>query len=110
MINLNEYGIKSKAVYYLDYGDFENLVVKELPKITECKDIEDYSFVAAEECGNDSTHEFGENDPDFEDGDFDYLIQKLKEGNYRGVNHDIVNFLIYKEVIPRGEYIIDVCW
>lgn len=48
MINLNEYGIVSKAVYKIDYDDFENLVKAELPKIAECKDIEEYSFVAAE--------------------------------------------------------------
>lgn len=110
MINLNTYGIVSRAVYKMDYGDFEDLVKEELPKLTECKDIEKYSFVAAEECGNDSTHDFGTNEPSFKDDDFEDLLEKLKEGRYWFVNDDIVNFLIYKEVIPRGEYIIDVCW
>lgn len=110
MINLNTYGIVSKAVYKMDYGNFEDLVKVELPKLAECKDIEEYSFVAAEECGNDSTHDFGTNEPSFKDDDFEDLLEKLKEGRYWFVNNDIVNFLIYKEVIPRGEYIIDVCW
>lgn len=110
MINLNEYGIVSKAVYKIDYGDFEDLVKAELPKIAECKDIEEYSFVAAEECGNNSTHDFGTNEPNFKEGYFNDMLEKLKKGRYSFINDDLVNFLIHKEVIPRGEYIIDVCW
>lgn len=110
MINLNKYNITSKAVYTLDYSDFESLVIEELPKLVNCKNIEKYSFVAAEECGNDSSHEFGSNNPTFEDDDFDYLIEKLNNGDYQFVNGDIVDFLMHKEIIPRGEYIISVCW
>lgn len=38
------------------------------------------------------------------------MLEKLKKGRYSFINDDLVNFLIHKEVIPRGEYIIDVCW
>jgi len=110
MINFNEYEITSKAVYSMDYFDFDRLVKAELPKLAECPDVEKYEFAASVEASNDSSHEFGSNTLYFTEKDEISFLENLKKGIWRVSTHDIIDFLMYKEVLPKGEYIISVSW
>lgn len=110
MINFNEYKITSKAVYSMDYYDFERMVKKELASLVECPDLENYDFVASIECGNDSCHEFGSDTLYFKEQDEIDFLEKIKKGIFHTHTSTIVDFLMFKEVIPKGLYVIDVCW
>jgi len=110
MINFNEYEITSKAVYSMDYFDFNRLVKTELPKLAECPDIEKYEFVASVEAHNDSSHELGSNTLYFTEKDKVDFLEKLKKGIWHVNTDDIIDFLMYEGVLPKGEYIINVSW
>ena len=110
MINFNEYSITSKAVYSMDYFDFNRLVKAELPKLAECPDIEKYEFLASVQASNDSSHEFGSDTLYFTEKDKIDFLEDLKEGIWNVSTDEIIDFLMYEEVLPKGEYIISVCY
>ncbi len=94
--------MKTKTVTEIDYRELETLVEEKLG-------FKDYSFVATEECGNDSTHEFSVN------GVLDVWEEGYVKEWERGeqplyTNGAILNKLCQKGFIPKGEYLVGVCW
>lgn len=99
---------KTVSVIELDYGDLEDLV----NKVYGGKDKEEYSFVATEECGNDSDHKFPnisaapfKNEWDQKDAD------ELRSGKfpcYR--NYTLLKALCQDGHLEPGDYLVRVCW
>lgn len=95
---------KKKVVVEVDYRDLERLVVDKYPFMNG------YSFVATEECGNDSTHRF------VVDGNLDKVYEaeweKVKEPNvwFDLSNGFILNKLAADGNIEPGEYVVRVFW
>ncbi len=95
--------VEKRTVYKVDCSDLEQFV-------REVYAVEDYSFVAKQECGNDSQHRFH----------VDAVMDKwdIKEAEaLRGgkvesgmSNHTILQTLCVDGHIKPGEYIVDVCW
>lgn len=110
MINFNEYGITTKAIYSMDSFEFDRLVKAELPKLAECPDIENYNFVANVGAYNGSAREFDSETFYFDEKEEASFLEELKKGILYVGTHDILDFLIYKEALPNGDYIISVCW
>jgi hypothetical protein len=69
-----------------------------------------YSFVAVEECGNDTCHEF------FVTGRVvDYqaaAVERFRSGEGYGAlsNYDIFDVLCQDGFLDPGTYIVEVCW
>lgn len=110
MINFNEYEITSKAVYSMDSFEFDRLVKAELPKLVECPGIDGYDFVASVGACNGSSREFNSETFYFNEKEELIFLEELKKGILYVGTHDIIDFLMYKEALPKGNYIISVCW
>jgi hypothetical protein len=96
--------MKTKTVTEIEYHELEDLVKEKLG-------YKNYSFVAVEECGNDSSHEFTV-EKGFEDSEYDKeQIEKWEKGEFvQFSNHVILNKLCMEGHIPAGNYIVQVCW
>lgn len=91
-------------VYILDYSTFDKLVAEHL-------DWPDYNFVAQQETNNDTSHLYTDitKNPKYEWDvrDRDELL--VGDRKYKGP-HDILLALVYKDILPEGNYIINVSW
>lgn len=93
--------MKKNIVIELEYYEFQDLVKKQYGH--------DFSFVADQECGNDSSHQFIINGiiDDYEEGE----LQLFKDdGVYNLLANVLLNDLANRGVIEKGNYIISVCW
>lgn len=95
-----EYETVSTPTYRVGYSAFNQFVQEYFGQ--------EYHFVADQECGNDSTHEFyvteGENF-------FEEDIKQFEEtGKYRYLAGSILEYLCFNEEIPAGTWIVEVCW
>lgn len=90
--------MKKKTVFEVEYHELEQLIHEKLG-------WEDYDFVAAEECDNDSSHSFSVN------GDVDEdEITSLEKGEYLYHNQAILDYLCKLGHIEAGDYLVEVCW
>lgn len=95
--------MKREVYITMDYYELEELVKKTY-------EIKNYSFIATEECGNDSTHSFNVERKSLRDFEQEY-IDEMKSGNpITCSNYAILNDLCNKEVLEPGNYLIEVCW
>jgi hypothetical protein len=91
--------MKTKLVVECDYSEIEALAEKHYG-------AKGYSFVAVQECGNDSSHSFrvsnkmGKKEAE--------QIRKGKIPNYH--NGDLLNCLCADGFIEAGDYVVKVCW
>lgn len=96
----------NKVSYYdVDYMDFEKYVCKIF-------NLDDWSFIADEECSNDSVHDFyieKEDDFGIETSEREKFKQFLEN---KGIRHtyNILTFLCNQDIIPEGKYLIHVSW
>jgi len=104
--------MKVKQVIEIDYNELEDIVNKHYG--LRAKDPYGnglYSFVATEECGNDSDHSFSV--PKAEPLD-EYDQKKIKRlrgtGHSRYSNYAILQDLVNNGVLAPGEYLVKVCW
>lgn len=97
--------MKKVSVIEIEYHELEE-IVKRVYGATK------YSFVATEECGNDSNHTFEVNEKEpldeFETEDIAEFIEKKGLKTY-------VNYTLFKDLVNRGElepgqYLVNVCW
>jgi hypothetical protein len=117
--------IETETVHKVDYKELEKLVHEtygfepEMPKWTqnrpEFKDNKSllewpYSFVAIEQCGNDSSHEFYV-DGKLDDSDQEELDEWVESGGKKWIfNSAVLNDLCKQGIIPAGNYIVRVSW
>ncbi len=96
--------VKTELAHFVDYGDFESF-------INRVYGIEDWSFVADQECGNDSSHRFcpdGELS-EYDKGDIkDWVDSDGADGCYMA--HRLLDDCVRQRLIPAGVYIVEVCW
>lgn len=87
----------------IDYQDFEKIV-------KETYDVKDYCFVADIEGNNDSEHSFSTDDSfwdSYEENQLKDFIE-TKKGQYMAGK--LIVDLARKELIPKGNLLINVCW
>ena len=91
-----------KQVIEVEHDEFEN-------KIKKFYGVKEFSFVADQESGNDTIHEFSvSNPPDYVDEEG---VEKLREtGEYCFLSESLLNDMCEKGEIEPGDYIISVCW
>lgn len=99
--------LQPKTVYFLDYVDLENAA-------KEAYGCRDYSFVATEECGNDSSHTFFVAPIDYHDK-VDTFDAKNSDEIRRGVvplygSHTLLRLLCTDGFLPSGHYVVRVSW
>jgi len=96
--------MKTKTIIEIDYHELEKLVKEKLG-------YKEYDFVAVEECGNSSSHEFDVSN-EFEDAEYDEQdIAKWEKGEFvHYSNGTVLNQLCRKGYIPAGEYLVNVFW
>lgn len=94
---------RKKTVIEVEYGDLERFV-KETYKQKE------YSFVAAQECGNDSSHSFSIEKELLDEYDQKKLDAFTKTGKYGFINHTVLQDLVNRDLIEPGNYVIRVSW
>jgi hypothetical protein len=91
---------KKKVVIEVDYRDLDKLV-------TQVYGDKDYSFVAVELCGNDSTHSFAVDGQIFDEDS----VKQIKQGNVPDyANGVLLNLLCKEGYIKKGIYNVGVCW
>lgn len=87
----------------VEYGDLEEF-------ITKVYGLKEWSFVADQECGNDSQHSF-----DVDGKVEEYDLEEIKEFQEKKVQSQfltpvLLNDCCAKGLIEKGEYLIRVCW
>lgn len=94
---------KIVTIYQVDYFELERFA-------KEIYGLDDYSFVATEECGNDSEHRFRVNGKvDSWDADNEVAILNTTDVPCYA-NGLLLNMLCRDGHIPKGEYLVIVCW
>lgn len=99
-----ELRMKEVTHYVVDYGDLESFV-EEVTGRT-------YEFVALQECGNDSDHEFSIGKRPVDDYDR-AAIENWLSGDDGALQYQpqlALEHLAEQGLIPRGDYLIQVCW
>ena len=93
---------RQSVTYYVDYTDLHQYFKDTLGI--------DYRIVAAEECSNDSSLHYSVDGKDFTEYDAETL-KSMQAGNWHPYQTGmLLNFLAYRLKIPKGEYVIEVCW
>lgn len=99
--------LKGKKVSYIEveYGDFEALVM-------ETYDLDEWSFVADIECGNDSSHDFTiDEDDTVSPWDKDKIRKFIESNGTTGyMTQALLADMHNKGLISPGNYLIQVCW
>lgn len=98
--------MKTETVTRMSYHEFEELVKKSYGL-----EGSDWSFVATEECNNDSVHDFSIEKKEAL-GEFgEQNIADLRAGkNPTFINYIIFQDLVNNDVLPIGNYLIEVMW
>jgi hypothetical protein len=96
--------MKKVSIIEMDYDEFEE-IVKRVYQATK------YSFVATEECGNDSSHTFDitKKEPldKYEKEDLDEFVASKGLKTY--VNQTLFQDLVNKGKLKPGHYLVNVC-
>ena len=105
---------KRTAVYMIDYGDFEAMVLEEWPiwKGTKLNQYDSWSFPASEECGNDvaKTYTVERDESDDVDRDEVNAFEEKAKRSGMWVSGALLNEMCRRGIIEPGEYIIEVSW
>jgi hypothetical protein len=92
------------TVHEVGYTDLEVFVQAQYPGARE------YSFVADQECGNDSDHTFSVEAAPLDAYDRG-RVDEFAAGKHRSyLTGAILNDLCHRGLIPAGTYLVKVCW
>jgi hypothetical protein len=96
---------KEKTFYYIDYGDFEQIIREEYG-------VKNYEFAADVESSNDSNYELGVGDEDWRWGRFEEADVKdfVEKGEYAFIASTLMQDMYRKGLVPKGTYLINVSW
>ena len=102
--------MQKKSVTELSYSELEDLAAKHLGLPKSGKN--EYSFVAVQECGNDSSHQFTVAPPSRGDEWVDKDIARIENDKFVKMyrNDVVLDLLCEKGVLEPGEYVVTVCW
>ena len=97
-----------KKEYYVISDDKFNMLVK------DCLGFE-YEAVAENEWNNDSCYSSSVKKSEFDSSYFQKYDLPEIEDRIKGIGgslsfHQILIYLVAKEFLPEGNYLIDVCW
>lgn len=93
-----------KTTKHIDYSELEKFYTKVY------KPKEEYSFVAIEECGNDSSHEFSVTGNIDKYDAKDALAIRAGDSIPTHKNHLLLDVLCADGHLPKGDYVIWVSW
>lgn len=110
--------METKTVTEIDYHEFEKLVIDKLRNgIDDTRIGREFSIVAMEEWNNDEEHSFNNikktDYPKKYHTDRDEMERFIETGEwsiYKPGVFTILEYLVYKEILPEGNYLISVCW
>jgi hypothetical protein len=114
--------MESKTVIVADYYEIEELAHKHLglepdvqkwdaEKAKFIRPLRPYSFVATQECGNDTCHEFIVCRPEDDSYNDSEEYDNVRAGDVEVLNNDVVlNLLCEGGFLEPGEYIVRVSW
>jgi hypothetical protein len=92
--------------YETDYNTFQNLVA-------DVFGVDDFSFQADQEAGNDTEHTFNADDLHlswFNSSDLEE-IQKFKEtGRYNYISGNLITYMVKEGILPKGKYLIKLSY
>lgn len=94
--------ITTKSVHHIDYSDFENIV----------KSVygQDYEFTADEETPNDSSHSYSAKKGNLNERNRKDIETFMNTGKYQYLASAFIEDLVDRELLPEGEFLIEVCW
>lgn len=97
--------MKKIQVIEIEYYEFEQ-IVKRVYGATK------YSFVATEECGNDSDHSFDvSNKEALDEWEMKSIAEFIeKKGLKTYVNYTLFKDLVNRDELEPGQYLVTVCW
>lgn len=97
--------IETKLTHYVNYNDFEKFV-------QSTYNVENYEFASSEECSNDTAHTSSNvvKKPldKWTQGDLDKFINE--NGNRQYMMHTLLQDMVNRDLIPEGNYVINVSW
>lgn len=101
--------MKDKTFHVLEDNEFDQLVAEKLGILYEC--------VAENEWNNDScysTSNIKKSDAEsefFKQYDLPEIEEAIAKKDGSGLDfHQILEYMVWKEMIPEGNYLIEVCW
>jgi hypothetical protein len=98
--------MQTESVTRMSYHEFEEIVKKSYGL-----EGSDWSFVATEECDNDSVHDFSPVKKEcLSEYDQQSLVDLRAGKNPTYINHTIFQDLVNNDVLPAGNYLIEVMW
>lgn len=92
-----------EVMFSVDYHDLEEFIAKAYK-------LKEWSFVADQECGNDSQHSF-----DVDKKLDEYELEEIKEFQEKKQQSQfmvgtLLNHCCARGLIEKGEYLVRVCW
>ncbi len=114
---------KEETFITVEYGNLNAFITEHFSFIREKEYMDRYSpepedgiylkefeFVAVEEASNDSSYTFhvtGEQDK-WDEEEMKEILEKKDFGSF--TTRRILDYLASKDLIPKGNYLINVCW
>lgn len=96
--------ITTKIVHSISYSDFEKLV-------QSTYNVKDYSFACDAETGNDTTVSVNcSKSTSLDEFDKKVLETFKQSGKYSFIYSVLIQDMINNDVIPKGDYLINVSW
>lgn len=92
----------TKTVHLVDYNDLESTVKREYGY--------EWSFVADQECNNDSAQTFLGRERELDNWERERLNNFITTGAGTFLFHSLMQDMINRNVLPEGEYVIKVSW
>lgn len=109
--------METKTIHVVADNDFDNFVnayfgfQPAAPYAGTSYEQYPYSFIAVQECANDTSHEFFVHEHYHTDADEDDVIAWSLNPTRQFIrNSQILDYLCHKGAIPAGTYLITVSW
>lgn len=95
--------IKEKRIYEMSDSTLDSIVQEKLG-------YKKYQFVPVEECGNDSSHSYDGVNGHIDAWDQEHLDKFASGGFSKYCTGAVLNKLVKDGHLPKGDYVIAVCW
>jgi hypothetical protein len=118
-----ELKMKEETFITVEYSDLDAFITKHFffarekglmdkysPEPEDGVYLKEFEFVAVEEAANDSSYTFsvtGKQDK-WDEEEMKEILERKDFGSF--TTRRILNYLASKDLIPKGNYLINVCW
>ncbi len=100
----DKYGcnITEETKYFVDYHHLDRLIQNVYGV--------DFEFCADQESSNDISHSFSIKKEEFSEWELKDIKNFAETGKYSFLSHTILTDLCNRDILPAGDYIVEVCW